>query len=513
MALATIDYVIIALYFIVMVAIGFIAMRFTKTQEDYLVAGRRLSFPLFFGCMAALALGGGSTVGSAQLGYQYGFGGIWLNVSIGLGLILAGFLITSKLSKLRALSVNEVVEGSYGPTARIFSSVLTLIYTLTLSVVQVISIGTIINGVLGIDSTLSMVLGGGIVILYTFVGGMWSVTMTDIVQFAIKTVGILILAPLFCISAAGGWDALVSKVPETYLSAGSMGFDKSFAYLVLYVPGLIIGQDIWQRIFTAKNQKVSKSGTICAGAYSILYAFATVIIGMSVAVLLPQLDNSQNAFVTGVTTFLPVGVRGLVLAAAMAATMSVSSGTILAASTILYNDLFVRFIDRKPHRTNQMGITRICALLIGIVVMVCALWINDVLVGIDISYGYLSGCVFVPLVASFVLKRFSPKAGLYALAVSAVVVTGCFLTMGTASSIPIVAGMTSGLVAYLIVNLLSKQKVTSPFIDDAAGALETQEQTVAQGAKREDPASPQAAGEGSENPTLSPSGSTSDERP
>ncbi|MEG1167620.1 MAG: hypothetical protein RSD93_06135, partial [Gordonibacter sp.] len=181
--------------------------------------------------------------------------------------------------------------------------------------------------------------------------------------------------------------------------------------------------------------------------------------------------------------------------------------------TILYNDLFVRFIDRKPHRTNQMGVTRICALLIGVVVMVCALWINDVLVGIDISYGYLSGCVFVPLVASFVLKRFSPKAGLYALAVSAVVVTGCFLTVGTASSIPIVAGMTSGLVAYLIVNLLSKQKVTSPFIDDAAGALETQEQTVAQGTKREDPASPQAAGEGSENPTLSPNGSTSDERP
>ena len=62
MALSPIDYAIIAVYFIVIVAIGFIALRFTKTKEDYLVAGRRLSFPLFFGCMAALALGGGSTV-------------------------------------------------------------------------------------------------------------------------------------------------------------------------------------------------------------------------------------------------------------------------------------------------------------------------------------------------------------------------------------------------------------------------------------------------------------------
>ncbi len=483
MTLSAIDYVIIALYFVIIVAIGFVAMKFTKTQEDYLVAGRRLSFPLFFGCMAALALGGGSTIGSTQLGYSFGFGGVWLNLSIGLGLILAGFLITSKLSKLRALSVNEVVEGSYGPIARIFSSVLTLIYTLTLSVVQVISIGTIIGGTLGLDSTLSMVCGGGIVILYTFVGGMWSVTMTDIVQFVIKTIGVLILAPIFCISAVGGWDALVSNLPDTYMSMGNMGFDKSFAYIVLYVPGLIIGQDIWQRIFTAKNQKVSKTGTISAGVYSILYAFATVIIGMCVMVLMPNLDDPQNAFVIGVTTFLPVGLRGLVLAAAMAATMSVSSGTILAASTILYNDLFVRFINKEPHRTQEVNVTRAFAAIIGVTVMACALCINDVLVGIDISYGYLSGCVFVPLVASFILKKFSPKAGLYALALSAVVVTVGFFTVGTSSSIPIVAGMISGLITYSITNILCKNKVTSQFIDDAAAALEEKEK----GAESADP--------------------------
>lgn len=462
MVLSPIDYVIIALYFIAIVAIGFAAARLSKTQEDHLVAGRRLSFPLFFGCMAALTLGGGSTIGSAELGYEHGLGGIWLNLSIGLGLVLAGFLVTSKLSRLRALSVNEVVEKSYGPTARVFSSVLTLVYTLTLSVVQVISIGTIINGVVGLDPTLSMVAGGGIVILYTFVGGMWSVTMTDIVQFVVKTVGILILAPIFCISAAGGWDALMAQVPESFLSVGSMGFDKSFSYVVLYVPGLIIGQDIWQRIFTAKNEKVSKRGTIGAGIYSILYALATVVIGMSVAVLLPHLDDPQNAFVVGVSTFLPVGVRGLVLAAAMAATMSVSSGTILASSTILYNDLYARFA-KKRLKLGEVAVTRLFSLLIGAVVMICSLWINDVLVGIDICYGYLSGCVFVPLVASFVLKRFSPHAGLYALGASAVVVTVCFLVVGTSSSVPIVAGMATGLAVYAAANLFSKQKTPSPF--------------------------------------------------
>ena len=76
-SLSTIDFAIIALYFIVIIAVGFLGAKFAKTKEDYLVAGRRLSFPLFFGCMAAMALGGGSTVGSAELGYNFGFGGIW----------------------------------------------------------------------------------------------------------------------------------------------------------------------------------------------------------------------------------------------------------------------------------------------------------------------------------------------------------------------------------------------------------------------------------------------------
>ena len=466
-SLSTIDFVIIALYFIVIIVVGFLGAKFAKTKEDYLVAGRRLSFPMFFGCMAALTLGGGSTLGSAELGYNFGFGGIWLNLSIGVGLIIAGFLVTSKLSKLRALSVNEVVEKSYGPLARIFSAVLTLIYTLVLSVTQVIAIGTIIHGVLGIDATLSMVVGGGIVILYTFVGGMWSVTMTDIVQFVVKTIGILILAPIFCITAAGGWDALVSAVPQGYMSPTNMGFDRSFAYVVLYVPGLIIGQDIWQRIFTAKNEKVSKTGTICAGFYSILYALATVVIGMTVFALLPDLSNPEDAFVIGVASFLPEGVRGIILAAAMAAAMSVSSGTILASSTILYNDIYVRFINKKPTKMHEVNVTRACALIIGVIVMVCALWINNVLVGIDICYGYLSGAVFVPLVASFVLKRFSPKAGLVSLAVGGIIVTACFITMGTSGSTPIVAGMIGGLISYIIVNIIDKKnRIDSPLNDE-----------------------------------------------
>lgn len=459
--LNSIDYGIIILYFIVMIGIGVISTRFTKTKEDYLVAGRRLGFPMFFGCMSALAVGGAATIGSAKLGYKFGISGIWLGGSLGLGLIAIGFLISSKLSKMNALSINEVVENNYGKSSRIFSSILTFIYTTMLSVVQVVSIGAIISGILGWSIGISMLVGGGIVIFYTFVGGMWSVSMTDIIQFVIKTLGVVILVPIFALIKVGGIGHILASVPQSHLSITNMGYDSIIMYLLMYIPGLIIGQDIWQRIFTAKNEKIAKKGTVLAGFYSIIYACCTVLLGICVYVTNPTLANPQDAFVTGVLLFLPIGIKGFVIAAAMAATMSVASGSVLASSTILYNDLYIRFINLKPDERKAVLVNRIFALSIGIIVMVISFLIKDVLLALDIAFAYLSGCVFIPVLASFVLKKFSPKAGLVTLFVSTVVVTGTFFKFGISSNYPIIFGIISGFISYVIVNIIDKDKFYS----------------------------------------------------
>ena len=198
-------------------------------------------------------MGGAATIGSTKLGYKFGISAVWMNGSMGIGLILLGVLVSSKLSKLKALSINEVIESNYGQSARIFSSVLTFVYTMLLSVVQVISIGTILKGILGWDAQLSMLVGGGIVIFYTFIGGMWSVTLTDIIQFVIKTLGVLILAPIFALSKVGGWNNFVAQLPPSHFNLTTMGWDMIIMYVLMFVPGLVIGQDIWQRIFTAKK--------------------------------------------------------------------------------------------------------------------------------------------------------------------------------------------------------------------------------------------------------------------
>lgn len=490
-SLHPLDIAVIIAYFLAMIGIGLWLMRRTKSREDYLVAGRRLGFPVFFGCIAALAVGGAVTVGGTGKGYEDGVAGILVGGSLGMGLIALGMLISSKLNRLRALSINEVVERNYGPLARVFGAVLTIVYTISLTVVQVVSMGAIAAGLFTIPETAAMAVSGLVVVFYTFLGGMWSVTMTDIVQFVIKTLGVVILVPIFVLASPriGGLSGFLDKVPETHWDLGAYGWSGTLYWILLYVPGLVIGQDIWQRVFTARNERIARTGTILAGVYSILYALCAVLLGMAVLAAGIQVDNSSLAFEAGVSAFLPAGVAGLLLAAALAACMSVASGTILACSTVVYNDLYLRFVrgqkssesasrtgevtaDGQVATSRDVWINRAIALSIGLLTVVLAVVISDIFKALDLAYGFLSGCVFIPVFFSFVLRRISPRAGLVCLALSALTVAGT-MAYGEATgqadfaiggNWPITFGIIVGLVSYLAVTALDKNRIT-PNID------------------------------------------------
>lgn len=515
----TIDYVVIGLYVLAMLGIGIVATFFAKERDDYLLAGRRLKFPLFFGCMAAMAVGGAVTVGGAQRGYQVGIAGVWVGGSLGLGLIVLGVLISSKLAKLRALSINEVIERNYGASARLLGAVLTIIYTVSLTVVQVIAMGSILSLIFpDLSHTLAMVISGGVVVFYTFLGGMWAVTMTDIVQFVIKTLGIMILVPIFLLTndSFGGLGGLIERLPASHWDPWSLGFSGTLYWILLYVPGLVIGQDIWQRMFTARNEKIARTGTILAGVYSIFYGLAAVLLGMAVLAVGAKPDVPGETFALGVELFLPPGIAGLLLAAALAAAMSVASGTILACSTVIYNDIYLRLvrgertsgveaaaddrvalgtsaIEREVHSADEHRVTRSdvwinrgIALVIGLLVIGLSVVIEDIFKALDLAYAFLSGCVFVPVIAAFFLRRVSPKAGLLALVLSAIGVAGSMIFGETGQAVamfgeeagadwviggnyPIMVGMAIGIVVYTLFTVIDPNKtVANTEIDEAA---------------------------------------------
>jgi SSS family solute:Na+ symporter len=280
-------------------------------------------------------------------------------------------------------------------------------------------------------------------------GGMWSLTLTDIIQFAVMTLGIFGLLLPFAVSEAGGFSGMSDALPSSYFDPTAIGWNTIFTYFLLFFFGLMIGQDIWQRIFTGRDEKVMRTGTIVAGLYCMVYGIVGALIGAAAKVVLPSLSNPDEAFAQVVEVVLPTGLVGLVLAAALAAIMSTASAALLASSTILANDLLSLVRPVK----NALMATRVTTLLVGVAVVGVSLVLNDVVGALTVAYDLLTGALFVPIVLGLLWSRGTARAAVASMAVSSVVVVVLLFTSGLYTNDPIMYGLLASLVVYVAVSL------------------------------------------------------------
>ncbi len=168
--------------------------------------------------------------------------------------------------------------------------------------------------------------------------------------------------------------------------------------------------------------------------------------------MLPDIE-ADNAFARIATDALPVGITGLVLAAALAAVMSTASAGLLASSTILANDVYAGFVARGEH--NKVLVSRVTTLLVGAVVLVIAVVVNDVVGALTVAYDLLSGALFVPIVGALSWRRATAAAAaLASMAAGGVVVIGFMVIGGLFATTPIIWGMLVSLVVFVVVSLL-----------------------------------------------------------
>ena len=447
------DFVVLVLYFAVIIGAGYWGLKRARSADDYLVAGRRLGPFMYIGCLAAVVLGGASTIGGVALGYDYGISGMWLVFWIGMGVIALGILMSSRLSRLGVYTVSEMLENRYGAASRLISAIIIAAYALMIAVTSTIAIGTVFNVVLPLSSSLAILVAGGLVVAYSVAGGMWSITLTDIIQFCIMTVGIFFLLVPLSISAAGGLSAMQEALPASYFDITAIGWQTIFTYFLLFFFGLMIGQDIWQRVFTARSPEIARWGSVAAGVYCLLYALAGALVGTAARVILPDLGSSDNAFARITTEALPVGITGLVLAAALAAVMSTASAGLLASSTLLANDVYAGFISRGDH--NKVLVSRVTTLLVGIGVLVISLIVSDVVGALTVAYDLLSGALFVPIVGALFWRRATAAGALASMAAGSAVVVTFMVLDGRFANAPIIWGMLAGLVVFVVVSLLT----------------------------------------------------------
>ena len=449
------DYAVIAAYVLGMIGMGWWGMRRATTKSEYLVAGRRLGFGMYSGTMSAVVLGGASTIGGVGLGYKYGISGAWMVFAIGLGILLLSALFARRIVKLKVYTVSQMLDLRYGGNSSMISGLVMAAYTLMLTVTSTIAYSTIFNVLFGLPKSLGVIIGGSIVVLYSVLGGMWSITLTDIVQFVVKTIGILFLLLPISLATAGGFDGIQQRLNDPAMfDVGNIGVSTIITYLLIYVFGLLIGQDIWQRVFTAKSPKVATWGGITSGVYCLVYAVAGAIIGLAGKALYPNIANKDEAFATIVENLLPTGVRGLVLAAALAAMMSTSSGALIACATVASNDIWRRKTESDVHNN------RMFTLAIGVVAIGIAVALNDVVAALTVAYNILVGGLLVAIIGGLVWKRGTRAGAMVSMALGSLTAIGFMVFVDVYANEAIYYSLGASLVTYVVVSLATP--ATSP---------------------------------------------------
>ncbi|ALZ84443.1 sodium:solute symporter [Pseudomonas oryzihabitans] len=446
------DISVVLAYALAMLLLGWYGMRRARNQEEFLVAGRNLGPAFYLGTMAATVLGGAATVGTVRLGYVHGLSGFWLCAMLGGGILVLNLFLAKPLLKLRIFTVTQVLERRYTPLARQASAAIMFVYALMLSVVSVLAMGTVIQVLFELPFWSAILLGGSVVVIYSSIGGMWSLTLTDIVQFIIKTAGLMFVLLPICLARVGGWDALVAKLPASAFALTTIGYDTILTYFLIYFFGILIGQDIWQRVFTARSEGVARVAGSLAGVYCVIYGLVGALIGMCARVLLPDLGGANNAFAAIVRSALPDGIRGLVIAAALAAMMSTASAGLLAASTTLTEDLLPRL---RGGKASTLGMARLFTLLTGLAVLVIALLVNDVIGALTLAYNLLVGGILVPLLGAIFWKRATTPGALASMLLGSGAAIVFMLKDGLEANTPIYFSLALSLLSFVLVSLLT----------------------------------------------------------
>jgi SSS family solute:Na+ symporter len=468
--LETIDWVVIAAYFAIIVGlVRWTMKRQQKTSTDYFLAGRHLGWFIIGASIFASNIGSEHLVGLAGTGATDGVAMAHYELHAWCLLVL-GWVMVPFYMRSKVFTMPEFLERRYSPAARTVLSLISLVaYVLTKMAVGIFAGGVVFAvllpemNFLGMDSfwvgsILVVVITG----LYTVAGGMRAVAYTEALQTIILIVGSA-LVTIFGLQALGGWSQLRAIVdPDMFnlwkpiVPAGMEGtwapvreagrmawyFNDNYPWIAMLFCAPIIGLWYWctdqyivQRALGAPNETQARRGSIAAAFFKLLPVFIFIIPGIicfalaksgANTFLQQQLigpdgkiirDQAQQAFPLMVAHVLPVGVRGMVVAGLLAALMSSLAGAFNASSTLFTIDFYSRF---RPN-VSQEKLVWVGRVATGVMVLIGLLWI-PVIKGGKGLYDYLQGVqaylappIFVVFFLGVFVKRLNAKGCLAAL--------------------------------------------------------------------------------------------------
>ncbi|MCD6472094.1 sodium:solute symporter family protein [Candidatus Aerophobetes bacterium] len=413
----------VSIYMAVMVFIGWWASHYVKGATDYIVAGRRLPYWMLVGTLVATWFGAGPIMGGAANGYLFGMQGVIFDpFSAAICFLLTGIFFARLMRRARFITLGDVFVVRYGKTMGVFSIIVLSIAEMGWVGSQLVAFGAILNVFTGLPMAYGIIISCVVLIGYTYLGGMWAVTLTDVIQFLILTAALLIAFPLV-IGHLGGWGSFVAKagnwaeLPTWAITpvkgdAGYLGYTGSMGWLYYIAAwlsiavGSICAQDLMQRVLAGKNETVTVRACYTSTGIYLTIGLIGPLLGIAMYAINPNLTIADTELIIPWMTahFLPPYLAVFFVCGLFAVLMSSSDSAILASASLFGNNLQKMF---KPDATDKdvLRWSRIMVPIVTIVALFIALRLQTIYKLMVIAWTIILVGLFASYAAAFFWKK------------------------------------------------------------------------------------------------------------
>lgn len=409
--------VTIVVYLLGLLAVGVWKSRGVETQDDIMVAGRRLGTGVLALTMLATWIGTGSLLGGAGAGYNYGLAAVWFSIGAWLGIFILWF-IAPRARAFASYTVPDLLDARYHPVAQTLATLVTIIAYTTIVAYQfrggslilnlTVDLDAVLTGWTGIDWPWGMIVTALVVITYTGLAGMMSVVYTDVVNGVLLISGLVLATPFF-LSDAGGFTQIHQSLPESHFTL--FGTLSPAQILGLGLPPLVLilaEANMYQRFFSARDAATARRAVPIWIGLTIFVETLIVVLAVLGRVVYPDLSiatgEHEQILLVVLRNALPAGIAAVMLSAAVAIVVSTGTSFLLVPATNIVHDIYQKRIRPEASQVTIVRLTRIVIILLGIVAFVQIQFFTSVLSMALYAYT-MYGALTPAVLATFFWKR------------------------------------------------------------------------------------------------------------
>jgi SSS family solute:Na+ symporter len=447
LSLGTIDLLVIGLYFIMVLGIGIYLKRFTRTGEDFFLAGRDMSAWIAGLSFVAANLGALELMGWAGSAYQYGILAThwyWIGAipaMLFLAIVMMPFYYISKTH-----SVPGYLKLRFGEDSRLLSAVSFGFMTVLMSGINMYSMAKVMQIILGWDITFSIWISSLTVMAYVFLGGLLSAIFNEVLQFFLIWLGAMVISILGLIEA-GGWSGMVHRIHErwpqqdyTHMWSGLGSFSDNpmgihWTGIVLGL-GFVISFGYWttdflvvQRVLSAKDLRAAQMAPVIGAGFKMAVPFIVILPGLLALAVLPDHLVGEAQAVNGLHSYndvLPLmlarycgpGLLGLGITALIAGFMSGMAGNVSAFATVWTYDIYRATMNKNATDSHYVSVGRWCTVL-GVLVSIGTAYLvmqfASIMDYVQALFSFFIAPLFGTVIFGMLWKRATPAGGFWGL--------------------------------------------------------------------------------------------------